>query len=514
MIKFNSNPVIVGYIKQLLHSFNLPIVPVYTNQETKDIRSNSVYIKDDFFQIYTDGKWKKLEGIDCINKTNPKNSLERRTSIPYVFNQAYRGFTKNLEIKNDLYDSYTHQYLGNYLRFLRDYKKVDLMSLYNCFNNEIPTNFRLVQEKQFEFDSSDSNYIIYAVPVKFGKTYTISIDCFTGLEVYCGLYDGVPASNSYYEELQSKWENTVDIPYYKFFNETSFRDPSLFKVGHLSDRSDETRYEPNLKLFLKVPFTCTSSIVILEGNYKGFNDSALISHPEQDSEDASQLFKHIQNTALNTYMVGEEPRTDFSDFNPLSSLQLLRFNSGSFYPFADRLIEYLVENAISPLTDIDSDIYKVQQLLLLRKDLEAKPVNDQPIRNKNIALDNHYDTNNYIESIKNRLDEIQTELDDPTTTPERAVELEEEKQAIIQEYSKLKPELGISEYSFKGAWEAAYQVVLYDIAVQEGLTDLYNDLLGYVDKDVEEVLGARYAHYDMEGKPTKVSKTLDDMEVE
>lgn len=46
-------------------------------------------------------------------------------------------------VRNSRYDAYTHEYLGDYLRFQRDYNKLNLMPLYNCFSNRICDDLQL-----------------------------------------------------------------------------------------------------------------------------------------------------------------------------------------------------------------------------------------------------------------------------------------------------------------------------------------------------------------------------------
>jgi hypothetical protein len=50
-------------------------------------------------------------------------------------------------------------------------------------------------------------------------------------------------------------------------------------------------------------------------------------------------------------------------FKPISKLQLLAFNTGESYPFADRLIEYLVGSAITPLDEISDNIRRTQHVI-------------------------------------------------------------------------------------------------------------------------------------------------------
>ena len=68
MIRFNDNHIFTGQIKQILKEFNLP--------------------------KYSGGKW---HGID---------------EPGYFFGKRVRNYTRNLQIRNNAYDSYTHEYLG------------------------------------------------------------------------------------------------------------------------------------------------------------------------------------------------------------------------------------------------------------------------------------------------------------------------------------------------------------------------------------------------------------------
>ena len=71
-------------------------------------------------------------------------------------------FQKNLIINNNIYDSYTHNYLGEYLRFQKHYNKLDLMSLYNCFSNETPKLLNISSSNPlFSFDTQEYGYKIY-----------------------------------------------------------------------------------------------------------------------------------------------------------------------------------------------------------------------------------------------------------------------------------------------------------------------------------------------------------------
>lgn len=387
MLKFNNNHIFTGYLKQLLASFNLPKYRVYTkeqqnyfkkygeelnviptivsnnNEYPKDMRY-AAYIKDDIIQQYV---------ID----SNGVGSW-KRTNLHYHDNKEETNYTKKFQIKNNIYDSYTHEYLGQYLRFLRDYYDLNLMPLYNCFSNNLCSNLELnfsvyspsllasrerntlnesgIKEKNVIFSSDDKQSKIYMIPVKLFKKYTIAIDSESPIELCCGFY-------------KSYFNNSIklkDLPAltYMRLSQTSFNKPFIFEKlteewlmtprANLVNLLELSQYEDDLKLFIKIPQNNKSSITILEGDYTSYNDRLLTSNG-----------KILQNKTITNFEVGRQPEDDLESrvFEPITNLQLLQLNTGISYPFADRLVEYLTGNVIDKLDTIPDNIIRVQKIL-------------------------------------------------------------------------------------------------------------------------------------------------------
>ena len=159
MFQFNNTHIFTGYLKQKLSSVNIPTCKIYTqefaqhlamhgredpriiesidtiNYEENDkrlaVRVN--YLKNnELYNYFVDYK----SGVD-LNKTG---SWKRSSEVFYSSDKNTPGLTKTLYSPGRFYDVVTHEYLGEYLRFLRDYHNINLMSLYNCFNNNICNN--------------------------------------------------------------------------------------------------------------------------------------------------------------------------------------------------------------------------------------------------------------------------------------------------------------------------------------------------------------------------------------
>ena len=402
MLKYNNNHIFTGYLKQFLSSFNLPACKVYTHEYAKYREQHGkedprVLVSFDGIRgTYADCYINYLKNTEIYNyiwKRNGDNDLglskaswKRHSDLYYDSEKKVPGLTRNLYSPGINYDIKTHEYLGDYLRFLRDYHNINLMSLYNCFNDKIYNNIYFTftlnpqanQENQINitFNSQDPTYRIYAIPVKLFANYTIAVDCDQGIELFCGLYNTNLDTSTKAEELAVKTYQKInktlfkqpflydklDIKYWlpenDFGRELSNPDKLTGLKPDIYTRWDIANREKDFKLFIKVPTSCRSTITILEGNYLGFNDS------KYSANDG--IWKYQNNHSVlnfNTAKNGDKVDLNNYDFKPIGQLQLLAFNTGTSYPFADRLIEYLTGSAITPLDEIHDNIKRVQRVM-------------------------------------------------------------------------------------------------------------------------------------------------------
>lgn len=327
-MKFNDSNIIVGFIKELLHSFNLPTIPVYI-ADTTNLYEDRVYIKDNFVCKYKNNKFNKLTS--------------------FVYNTPILNLTKNLIINSSMYDSYTHKYLGDYLRFLRDYKKLNLMGMYNCFSNEqlerveYSTSFETqstnifsetldteTSKTTFSIRTNINDYIYYAIPVKFNENYTIALNCDFKFEMACILYNN---------EFITLTPESLIHESYKAVDGTNFTSPIIFNTN-FECAKDLWRNEKDLKLILKIPSGIKTSIVVLEGNFlpcANVVDGNFISNIIEDETNLPDIY--------------------------YSKNSLLYVDDKEIHPIADRLIEYLIGNAITNIDFIDKNIKRVQDYI-------------------------------------------------------------------------------------------------------------------------------------------------------
>lgn len=412
MEKFNNTSLFTGYLKQLLSSFNLPKYKVYTRENLKYYKENGVESPEIIESILAD---KKVDSSnkDSYNKDTryvnyiKNNKIQRYvngkwldTPWHYHYNKKELNQTKNLVIKNNTYDSYTHEYLGEYLRFQRDYNNLDLMPLYNCFSNVICQHLDFSDKeygglKSFKISTDLSyKYKIYMLPVKLFKNYTIAIDCSSPIEICCGFY-------TKYQDTREKLKRMPMYTYEKInnclfgqpfiYNKLSYEKLSeaISKDGTAQDSTSAfinniaefAQYEDELKLFIKIPIENNSTITILEGDYSGYNQGILLGK-SKDKKWYTAVNHFVTNYETKTIgekevilpgLLGTNPNSNYKeivlpsinerDFIPYSYLQLLLANTKESYPFADRLIEYLIGNVITENDDIMDNVVRAQKTM-------------------------------------------------------------------------------------------------------------------------------------------------------
>lgn len=271
---------------------------------------------------------------------DPDESSSQLTIIsPYKFDSNYPGLTSTYSSINDGYDSKTHYYLGNYLRCIRDLHNINLLPFYNCYNGEYVTDIFIntstttttaVDDSGNETEVTTINHNIIqsdpnvrgkkviSIPVKFGETYNIFVDCGTEVEIMCGFY----GNKGYISPTQTPAVEIKTENKYVSLKYTSFRDGFTYTTP--KPEKSTYPYTRFFKMFIQLPLNTESSIVVLEGDY-------------------TTKDKVRQNQTL------------------LSDLSLTQIAGSVSYAFSDRLIEYLTYNVITSEETITQNILRVQQ---------------------------------------------------------------------------------------------------------------------------------------------------------
>lgn len=328
MIKLNDNNIFIGHIKQLLKDFNLPSCTIITEDNTdKNFVSGKHYIKGS--QLYlSDGE----------------GSLVRK--ITYNYGKKYLNLTSNLEINNLIYDRETHRYLGKYLRFLRDQKHVDLMSMYNCFDGEtFSKNITITigNDKEIVF-KNDDNYIVYQIPITLNA---LDLKMFDGREIQLGVY--IDANDTYVEGSTKK--SCKDFVLEKTYK--TMRTTSIFKYDALVTLLQSLK-DPTITNAAR---TTTELSTILKDFILNNVDKMylLVRVLKSDLKSMVILEDSKEYEYVDSKSVWQKPRA--STIIKYPTLQVFpqlfsNENLDNNYLLADRLVEYLTENVICPLSNM------------------------------------------------------------------------------------------------------------------------------------------------------------------
>lgn len=514
MLKYNNTHIFTGYLKQLLSSFNLPMCKVYTHEFAKHLEATGkedpriLKSFDGLSEERCSTRVNYLKNTEVYNyfwnTTTNESSWAKSPARSYNSDKVIPGLTRTLNSPGVSYDTKTHEYLGDYLRFLRDYYNINLMSLYNCFvdkiYNNIHFNFSLGPNRlKISFNSQDPNYRIYAIPVKLFATYTIALDSSQGVELFCGFYNTCLDITNKSDELAKRT--------YQKVNGTLFNQPFLYDKLHLNNWQEESDFlsipggtkvlrtdkytrwdiinrEKDLRLFIKVPASCQSTITILEGDYRTYNNSKYVpmqTNSAVEGEENKALFYSTNRCILNF----NEAEVDLNsyDFKQISRLQLLAFNTGESYPFSDRLIEYLSGSAVTPIEEIPDNIKRAQRVMSqnhnyfkieglwenkMQNILYDYIMNSGPVEVITLGNDADHDPDNFGKKIQ-KPSEYQYKT----------------KQKIVDNHNGYHRRLGHTNKS------------------------LLFDILGYVDKDTEKF----YASWKKDSAGAKIDNTIQNVDI-
>lgn len=333
---FNNKNIITSYIKELLKDFNLPTCPVYVekiseNQEVgvSDIPGR-IYIKGNYF-------------VRLDENLNPVNVHE------YTRGTEYLNLTKNLTFKSNYYDQYTHEYLGDYLRFLRDYDGVNLMPLYNCYSGSVTSTLqKYLSELDMQSLGLDykGKFNYYVFPVKFNQKYTIKINSPVISEVFLIIGNRFKENENLvkasFRRFNSAFKNNLPL-YYTGADKFEYTKSTGEKINL---KTEYWSQESNLKMVIKLPSWVKTSITVLEGDYR-INASGSVGE--------SFIPKiHIADAIPAKFICNQELLLNGT------KLSLLENQGNISYPFADRLVEYLFNLAITHKNIIERNVGRIQ----------------------------------------------------------------------------------------------------------------------------------------------------------
>lgn len=255
----------------------------------------------------------------------------------YAFNKNYIDVSQYKTSRYDYYDSETHKYLGDYLRYISKTKQVNLMPYYNCFNYKIANSFGF-DRKTLKVVDKNNGYKIYLTPIKFNTDYTVALEHpLNALYKFVfygkfGLIKPVDEDKNIHYLDDSIPNNEVKS---KSF---TFNKPCILRCN--CDDSKLNDYEKYLYLAIQVPTTNTSSFVVLEGDFTKPCAKKVYINITSETED-SKYSAQLDNVLF-------------------TKSQLLELNDGNIYAYSSRLIEYLTENVVDTNDIHEQDVIGVQ----------------------------------------------------------------------------------------------------------------------------------------------------------
>lgn len=397
--KFNTDTLMSRFVKNLLAKESIPLLNTVLDGEIIIAGCKYIYKNYVIFCVTTGKLYiSETEVLYPSDTLYPSEVLFPETGyksatfrvISYYDESTAVKFSYHYKSSEHFYDSDTHRHLGEYLRFLRGNKQLDLMPFYNCYNaleigdvyltaattgvlhpaddlypdeslypGMIRTQSNNKNATTYMLGSS-SAYRVIAVPIKFGKEYTIYLDSATTVVlrgiIYsptAGMIKKPSTENSYYSD-----ETDLSASY-KLLATSRFDKPFLYSI----ETRDSSLYnlERSLYLVIQLAASNNSSIVVLEGNYLN-NGAVKTSDAVVDNDTGKITGGYVRKYSL------------------YKNLSLTRVNTNMNYAFSDRLIEYLLDNVITHQDEFPANIAEVQKALFYADSTYRSLINKGKIR--------------------------------------------------------------------------------------------------------------------------------------
>lgn len=264
----------------------------------------------------------------------------------FLFGKYYPEFTELYISKLNYYDTETHEHLGNLLRCYRDLSEINLMPYYNCFSGNYVSHLLIDKEEVIDWDNT--GFKVLKVPIKFNTTYTIAIDSSNPVKMAPALLSNNVLITSFTELKENNVTDKINLTPDLYnenifvFDNLSFKNPVTVGIDIIDKETEKYlyQYEKYLYLLIQVTADNNSSVVVLEGDYTNQAD--------------------ITGNIFSTEDINNLTDLELSDIMK-SDLSLLQMNDKISYPFADRLIEYLLLNVITSMEIISQNITRVQE---------------------------------------------------------------------------------------------------------------------------------------------------------
>lgn len=363
MQKFNSINVEARFIKSLLKNTYLPVIPtvmggdylvegtIYTYKDkiikcNKPglfgvdglVHSNLTYVPR---MVINNGRVVKSDTVSvaCDSAAICKSAFKCGDGIglaefevvqTYDSNTFSPGITSSFTSNSERYDIDTHRNLGKYLRWYRDTKDIDLMSMYNCFDGE-STSFACIKDGKIS-GSSDNAHKSWIVPAMPNRNYTIFIDSTDGIEikgVFLNEFGRISAKGLARKKFIDE-DLTGDLLTKTF---STYSQPILY--GVFTTDTNILSHMNNFFILIQTSKSHNGSIVVLEGDY-------------------TRRCNRIITSA-------EDVSCDYGDFKPTIFPSLSVMPSKYIVPYSNRLIEFLTQNVIANDEDIPKNVLRVQE---------------------------------------------------------------------------------------------------------------------------------------------------------